>query len=546
VKRTRRRRGRPAGRASPPPTGRAPAAPAPPAPPGGRLAVPAPVAVVAPIAVAVALSVAFVAVALRVLATLPYDFDEAWLILDARFILRGQRPFVDFAHHEMPLHLYLLAAAGEVFGPTLLGYRMLSLLSIAGSGLLLFWLARSFVGPVPALFAQAAFLFTPLQSRALTAVPETPAVLFSLLGAFLLFARKGRWSARASGVAFVVALLIKPTCIVMVGAAALALVWARDWRRLLDFAVSGVVASLVGLVWANQVSDGVFGEILRFQLERIGTRKVGMWSIDSGFVEMRRLAGVETPWQWAVATFQSYYQVRTETVPIAVFVGGLLAVPIWVLGCARARPAMQLFAVLWPASYLLLNFVLLDFVSPRYFVPFLAFSAFLFAGWVWLVQRWAPAFAVAGIGVVACVPLVVHLVQVLGSDRDPWYWGRSDWITQNHPKVASFTPMLFAATGAEPGCDFANPALTYGGFGETFLVTERTRQFRFSDERLIECLRANPTMPFVVDWAFYFFTRPGSPLRAYLDGEGKAQLLFFSPDAMERWKEPSIRMSPYR
>jgi hypothetical protein len=420
------------------------------------------------------------------------------------------------------------------------------LLSIAGSGFLLFWLARSFVGPIPALFAQAVFLFSPLQSRALTAVPETPAVFFSLLGAVFLFASRGRWSARASAVAFVVALLIKPTCIVMAGAGALGLVWARDWRRLLDFTVTGVVASLVGLLWANHVSDGVFGEILRFQLERIGTRQVGMWSIDSGFVEMRRMGGIETPWQWAVSTFRSFYQVQVETLPIVMFIGGLLAVPIWVLGCARTRPAMQVFAVLWPVSYLLLDFVLLDFVSPRYFVPFLAFSAFLSAGWIWLVQRWAPAFAMASIGVVLCVPLVVHFVQVLGSDRDPWYWGRSDWIAQTYPKVASFTPMLFAATGAEPGCDFANPVLTYGGFGETFLVTERTRQFRFSDERLVECLRANPTMPFVVDWAFYFFTRSGSPLRAYLDGEGKAQLLFFSPDAMERWKQPSIRMSPFR
>jgi hypothetical protein len=106
--------------------------------------------------------------------------------------------------------------------------------------------------------------------------------------------------------------------------------------------------------------------------------------------------------------------------------------------------------------------------------------------------------------------------------------------------------MLFAATGAEPGCGFANPALTYGGFGETFLVTERTRPFRFSDERLIACLRANPQTSMVVDWAFYFFTRPGSPLRQYLAGEGSAQRLFFSPDAVEQWDRPLLRMNPFR
>src|SRR5438093_10282614 len=75
---------------------------------------------------AAALSVTFIVVSRPFLDTLVYDFDEAWLILDARFILRGLRPYVDFAHHEMPLHLYLLALSGKVFGQTLVGYRMLS------------------------------------------------------------------------------------------------------------------------------------------------------------------------------------------------------------------------------------------------------------------------------------------------------------------------------------------------------------------------------------------------------------------------------------
>jgi hypothetical protein len=194
----------------------------------------------------------------------------------------------------------------------------------------------------------------------------------------------------------------------------------------------------------------------------------------------------------------------------------------------------------------LVNFFALDFVSPRYFIPFPAFSAFLFAGLVWLVQRYVPPLAVATVGAVLCVALGVHLAAAIESNRDLWYWGRSDWIARQYPTVVSFSPMLFAATGSEPGCGLANPALTYGGFGEAFLLTERTRKFRFSDERLIACLRANPDTRMVVDWAFYFFTRPGSALRAYLSGEGSAQRLFFSPDAVEQWDRPVLRMNPYR
>jgi 4-amino-4-deoxy-L-arabinose transferase-like glycosyltransferase len=496
--------------------------------------------------IALALCGLFVALALPLLGTVPHDFDEAWLMLDARFVARGARPFADFAHHELPLHLYLLALFGKVFGETIFGYRMLSLASVTASGLLVFALARPFVGSVAALTAQAVFLFSPLQARALTTVPESPMVAFSLLGAVLLFTGARRWSVYASGVAFVGALLIKPTCLPMVLAAAGSLALARDWRRLGELAASGVVAATVGLGWVLYVSDGVFGEILLFQIGRIGTQRVGMWSIDSGFTDLRRLAGIDTPWQLAVRSFIDFYDTDVQVVPVTLFVLALLALPVWVLGCARSRPALRAFAVLWPASYLFVNFVGLDFVSLRYFVPYVAFTAFLVSAWVWLLQRFIPPVAVGVAAALAGILLAVGLRPALARDIDPWYWRRLGEVAQAAPTIVSFSSMQFAATGTEPGCGMANAALTYGGFGEAWLVTERTRRFRFDDERLIDCLRADPGMPIVIDWAFYFFTRPGGQLRRYLSGEGARQRLFFSRDAVEQWDRPVLTMSPLR
>ena len=163
-----------------------------------------------------------------------------------------------------------------------------------------------------------------------------------------------------------------------------------------------------------------------------------------------------------------------------------------------------------------------------------------------LLASLPPPLAAATAGLALCVVLVRQLTAALGDDRDPWYYGRAGWITHEYPSVVSFTPMLFAATGAEPGCGFANPALTYGGFGETWLLTERTRKFRWSDDRLIKCLRANRDTPIVIDWAFYFFTRPGSALREYLAGEGNDRRLFFSPQALAQWDRPLLSMSPFR
>lgn len=495
---------------------------------------------------AIALGAAFIALALPYLDTLAHDTDEASLMLDARLIALGRRPYIDFPHHEMPLQLYLLTAAGKVFGQTVFGYRMLSLLAVAASGVVLFALAVPFVGTLSALMAEVVFLFSPVQMRALTAVPETATVLFTLIGALCLFVGRTRWSAYAAGLAFVLALMTKPTAIVMVVAAVVSLVLARDWRRLRDFAAVGVVAAGIGLAWVNHVSDGVFMEIMRFQITRVGTRNVGMWTFDSGFTDMLKIAGIDRPWQFTLSSFKTFHQYGVEYGPMMVFVLAMLALPVWVFGCARSRPALRAFVVLWPASYLVANFVAIDFVTPRYFIPFQAFSAFLVAGLVWLARRRLPAAAITAAGAALGIALGAHFASALASNRDLWYWGRTDWIARNHAPVVSFSPLFFAATGTEPGCEFANPALTYGVFGETFLATPRTRGFRFSDERLIQCLRAHPDTPVVVDWSFYFFTRPGSPLRQYLSSEGSAQRLFFSPDAVEQWDRPLLHMNPFR
>jgi hypothetical protein len=497
-------------------------------------------------AVSLLLTAVFVAVTLPFLGTLAHDFDEAWLMLDARAVARGLRPFADFAHHEMPLHLYLLALSGELFGPTVLGYRMLSLGSAAATGSLLFVLVRPFAGPLPALAAQAVFLFSSVHAITLLALPETPATFCTVLGIVLLFVPRGRWATYASGAAFVVAISIKPTSLAVVAAAVASLAYAREWRRLRDLAGAGAIAALASLAGAIVASDGAFTDTLAVQLHRLGTRHGSMWSIDSGFTDMRRLRGIEHPWQLALASLQTFYRVRFESLPALGLVVALLAIPIWVVAPLPAPPAFRAFMALWPAALLVVNFAALDFVSARYFIPFPACAAGLTAGWVWVAQRWLAWRTIAVAATVAGVALALHLGTAIATNRDAWYWGRVAWIAREYPRVVSFSPMLFAATGTEPGCGFANPALTYGGFADAILTTDRMRSFRFSDERLIACLRADPTMPVVVDWAFYYFTRPGSPLRAYLDGEGGAQRLFFSPEAMEQWGKPLPRVSFFR
>lgn len=499
-----------------------------------------------PLACALVLCAAFVLISLPVLGGLRHDFDEAWLMLDARAILRGLRPYADFPHHEMPLFLYLLALSGRIFGQTIFGYRMLSVVSLAGSGFLVFRFTQPLVGPVPALVAQATFLFLPLHELSVAAIPETPTIFFLLLGSVLSFTEDRRWAGVAGGAAFAVSLLIKPTGLGLVAAAVLSLAAGRRWQRIVDLAVGGVVASVIGLALTIAACGAPFVDVLLFQLGRIATHNVSMWGIDSGFADVRRLNGIETERQWAVFSLLTLYQPRFRWLPTGILIAGVLAIPIWIARVLPGRRDLQAFVVLWPVSFLLMNFVALDFVSMRYFLPFPAISSFLLAAWVWWAQQRLPALFVESTSAVAIGLLAAQFFTTFGAVQDPWYRGRLECIAGLHPRVVSFSPMLFAATGTEPGCDFGNPALTYGGFGKAFLLTESARRFAFDDERLLACLRANPRMPVVVDWGFYFFTRPGSPLRAYLDGEGARQRLFFSPDAVVQWNQPLLRMHPLR
>ncbi len=494
---------------------------------------------IAPLAASALLGVAFILASARVLDILPWEYDEGTFIVEARLVLQGQRPFVDFIHHQPPLHLYLLALSGKVFGETLFGFRMLSVVSVAGSGMLLFALTRPFVGVFPALAAEAVLLFCPSQMHALNAVAEAPMVFFTLLGIVLLFVGRGRASTWASGVAFVVALLVKPTCLGVVVAAAASLAWAREWRRVLDLASSGVVAAAAGIGWTIAQTEGVFADLLSVQLRRLGGGSVDVFQVFSteyGFGELRRIFGIQTRGQWALFGFRIFNFWPETYVPGALLLLSLLGVPIWVAALARRRPALRAFAVLWPVSSVVVNFFVLPYVSSKYYVPFLSVASFLLAGVLRLVQRWVgPTFAAAG-----SVPLAMFFVSIVTRHVDPWYYGRADWIVHQYSSLVSFSPMIFAATGTQPACGFVNPANSYGYGAQVLLASDRMVKFRFSDERLVECLRASPETHFVIDFWFYYFTRPGSALRDYLRGEGSSQQLFFSPEALEQWDQPYI------
>src|SRR5438045_9657863 len=94
----------------------------------------------------------------------------------------------------------------------------------------------------------------------------------TLLAVAFLFLGTGGPSAWASALASVTAILVKPTCLPMVCAAALSLVCARRWRRRAHFAAAGVLAAIVALVWVLVTSQGIFAAVVRYPAPPVDAR----------------------------------------------------------------------------------------------------------------------------------------------------------------------------------------------------------------------------------------------------------------------------------
>ena len=97
----------------------------------------------------------------------------------------------------------------------------------------------------------------------------------------------------------------------------------------------------------------------------------------------------------------------------------------------------------------------------------------LLAAVVWALERALSTRIVAAGLMVAGLVLAVQLAHNLYRETGSWYV-RAHQLASQEPSLVSFTPMHFAVTGTEPGCGLDNPALTYGGFGEAFLIFERS------------------------------------------------------------------------
>ncbi len=112
--------------------------------------------------------------------------DEGAHLMDARLLLQGMIPVVDYASRQ-PLYTLLLAICLKLFGMTLWAGRLLPILACVGIGWMIFLIGRRLFDASTGIVAAAIYLFLPYTLIWSTVVKtEMPAVFFCCVAAYLL------------------------------------------------------------------------------------------------------------------------------------------------------------------------------------------------------------------------------------------------------------------------------------------------------------------------------------------------------------------------
>jgi len=125
----------------------------------------------------------------------PMDSDEEWYIADARLILQGMTPFVDF-HTRSPVFLFAIAAFMKAFGVGVVSARLVTVFSSTILAGVLFLIGKQLYNPKAGLVAAALFSLSPFTIRyGFTAVTESFSMMLLGVSLYLLIRgiEKKRW-----------------------------------------------------------------------------------------------------------------------------------------------------------------------------------------------------------------------------------------------------------------------------------------------------------------------------------------------------------------
>jgi len=157
--------------------------------------------------------------------------DEGAHLYDAKFVLEGKIPFVDYGS-RMPVYVYTIAAFLKVFGCNYMSGRLLPLFSNIGIGFLVFLIgSKLFNSNRIALLASAIYLFSPLSILwSVVVKTELLETLFVCIGMFLFLGyikeEKEKYNLIFfSGIFFALAYYVRQSAVVILVASLLIIIF---------------------------------------------------------------------------------------------------------------------------------------------------------------------------------------------------------------------------------------------------------------------------------------------------------------------------------
>jgi 4-amino-4-deoxy-L-arabinose transferase-like glycosyltransferase len=488
-----------------------------------------------------AVAFVFVGITLPKLDVLRPNVDEGVYIQQARLVRQGQTPYVDFFYHQTPLYLYALAGFGSLGADSLAGYRFLSLLASALTGVLVFHAGRRLLDRKTGILAQLAFYAAPLHLYSFLALPNALTGLLTAAGVFAILLGPGlRWTL-LGGFCLSIAVLVKPLAVPVVLAILLTLVlFPGERRRLPALVSSGTAIALAAWVFLHASTGGGFTEVLRLQAQRYSSRTgFELMSHYRDFRNAMILRGVDTPtgWNWSEHSraFSS---------------GGFTNGNFWLFLAAAASPFLwkrsmprPLLAglALWLLLAVSFSLFVWEPIWDHYFVMYLPPLALFasvsleaaLAGRRW----WARTSAV--VALLGCT--------VLGHTQrftEPlWYrQARATGKQARGGEFLSFNPLIHVVSGTRPACGLIDPLNVYGERAIAALDPGGPmKRFEITAEDLVRCL-GDDTWVVIDDYAFWFLD---PPLLAHLE-RTPHRLIFFGPFARARFESAKLEGSQRR
>jgi 4-amino-4-deoxy-L-arabinose transferase-like glycosyltransferase len=436
-----------------------------------------------------------------------YNYDEGVYIQQARLVMQGEQPYVDFFHHQTPLYVYTLAAFAAPAADSLLAHRLLSILATATTGFFVYRIAARLLPAHFALVALALFFTAPLQYHGLLALPNALMLTFSTAAVYLVGFCQQRSAVTWGAVLLVVSVLYKPLSIATGVALVLALLLsARERWKLRRFAASGLVAGLAAWGLLHAVSGGLFTELIGLQIFRYADKSGFeiMSSYDAFHLMRLEPSGITSALGFNLdehrRTLLRFRSTSTTAWLVTLAAAGQILV--WWRAGPTWRGRRMLVTLWWLVPMAFTIFVWepsWDHYLIQYLPPLVVLATWLlYASWSVLRGRRAARITVVG-AVAAFVVFGPLKMSQLFFDyaRMPYAPGET-WLT--------FDPFLNFISRTEPACGLIDPfnvygerSLTAGGDSGAF------SKFRLEREDLLRCLAEQPKVKVGIGyWGAWF------------------------------------------